>query len=333
MHPRFIELETAGVRVWRRPGPAFRPWEWLGGAVLAKVLNFKRFTTWERLARGRWDLALISSGNNLFPWKCCEGFWRRGIPYVLLAESAGEHTWPSDAKRMDYAQALLRAQKVFYVAEANQKMTARQLLFEHPRTCVVRHPFKATTPAPLPWPTDEGVPFRMAFVGRLEPGAKGCDLLLEVLAEPQWRDRPCSCTFFGSGECQEGMRGLAKMLGAHNVSFAGYVATPAEIWRDHHVLVLPSRYEGLPIVIVEAMMAGRPCIVTDVGGNAELLQDGETGFVCPAPTVSLLAATLERAWSERQRWQDMGARAAQTVRKFVPDDPTADFVQMLLAPD
>jgi glycosyltransferase involved in cell wall biosynthesis len=330
LHPRFIELETAGVKVWRRPGPTFRPWEWLGGNLFAKIFNFNRLTIWERLARPGWDLVIISSGNNLFPWKCCGAFWRRHIPYVLLAHNAVEHSWPSDAARVDYQKSLRQARSVFFVSESNKQLTNRQLLFEHPKGYVVRNPCKPISPSPLPWPEENGG-FRLAFVGRLEPGAKGCDLLLEVLAQPQWRDRPCACTFFGSGECQDGMRGLAQMIGVHHVRFAGYAATPADIWRDHHLLVLPSRYEGLPIVIVEAMMAGRPCLVTDVGGNAELLRDEETGFICPAPTVSLLASTLEQAWSQRQRWKDMGALGAQKVRQFVPEDPAEAFVNMLFS--
>jgi glycosyltransferase involved in cell wall biosynthesis len=332
LHPRFLELEAAGVHVWRRPGPKFRAWQWLGGNLVAKLFKFKRFTTWERVGGGRWDLVVISSGNSVFPWKCCEPFWRRGVPYVLLAESAAEYTWPTDAERVGYEQSLRRARQAFYVSDANRKLTTRQLLFDHPHARVVRHTFQSAGPAPMPWP-DENAGLRLAFVGRLEPGAKGCDLLLEVLAQPQWRDRPCACTFFGAGTTQEGMRELAKMLGAHHVNFAGYATSPAEIWRDHHALVLPSRYEGLPIVIVEAMMAGRPCIVTDVGGNAELLHDGETGFIAEAPSVPLLAATLERAWSQRRRWQAMGALAAQSVRQLVPADPVAAFVQLVLAPN
>ena len=56
------------------------------------------------------------------------------------------------------------------------------------------------------------------------------------------------------------------------------------IWAEHHALVLPSRFEGMPLVVVEAMLCGRPCIVTDVGGNAELIRDGINGFLAKAPT-------------------------------------------------
>ena len=77
------------------------------------------------------------------------------------------------------------------------------------------------------------------------------------------------------------------------IGFAGFVA-PEDIWAKEQILVLPSRQEGLPIALVEAMMAGRPAVVTDVGGNREVIDEGITGFIAEAPTVCAVSAALER---------------------------------------
>ena len=66
------------------------------------------------------------------------------------------------------------------------------------------------------------------------------------------------------------------------------------------MLVLPSRYEGLPLALVESMWCSRPAVVTEVAGNTEVCVDNETGLVVPVPTVPLLADTLERAWERRE---------------------------------
>ena len=71
------------------------------------------------------------------------------------------------------------------------------------------------------------------------------------------------------------------------------------IWKENHILVLPSRYEGLPLVLVEAMWCGRPAVVTDVGGNAELCRDRQTGFVAQSATLASVAEAMERAWEAR----------------------------------
>jgi glycosyltransferase involved in cell wall biosynthesis len=103
------------------------------------------------------------------------------------------------------------------------------------------------------------------------------------------------------------------------------------IWASHHALVLPSRYEGLPLSLVEAMLCGRPSIVTNVSGNTELLEDNVTGFVAAAPTASFVDEALERAWNRRADWPAIGAAAAHQVRERVPPDPAGVFADELLA--
>ena len=114
------------------------------------------------------------------------------------------------------------------------------------------------------------------------------------------------------------------------VAFRGHVSDIRGIWCGHHALVLPSRYEGLPLALVEAMLCGRPAIVTDVAGNAELLEDGVTGFVAAAATARHLGEALERAWARRADWREIGEAAAVAVRRQVPEDPPLDFARRLV---
>ena len=97
------------------------------------------------------------------------------------------------------------------------------------------------------------------------------------------------------------------------------------------MLVLPSRYEGLPLALVEAMWCGRPAVVTDIGGNAELCVDNETGFVAPAATLSSFAHGLQRAWDRRKEWPRLGQAARARVENQIPKDPVALFCERLKA--
>jgi glycosyltransferase involved in cell wall biosynthesis len=114
------------------------------------------------------------------------------------------------------------------------------------------------------------------------------------------------------------------------VRFCGHIDNIESVWATHHALVLPSRYEGLPLAVVEAMHCGRPTIVTNVAGNAEIIEDGVTGFVAEAATEQHLHAALQRAWDQRQNWQKIGAAAAKAIKESVPADPAGDFAQSLL---
>jgi glycosyltransferase involved in cell wall biosynthesis len=172
----------------------------------------------------------------------------------------------------------------------------------------------------------------MACVARLQTRAKGHDLLLQAFAAPQWRDRPLHLTFFGDGENRRGLEKLASLLGLDTqISFGGHVSRVQDIWRDHHLIAQPSRNEGMPLSLVEALMCGRPALVTDVAGHAELITDGVNGFIAEAASVQHIGQALERAWDGRTGWQEMGRSAYERIRLDIPCDPAADFVRRILA--
>jgi glycosyltransferase involved in cell wall biosynthesis len=195
---------------------------------------------------------------------------------------------------------------------------------------VVPNPFNVPHAGELPWPA-AGAEVRLACVARLEVLDKGQDVLLRVLALPKWRARPLHLSFFGSGGDEPALREMAVLLGLRErVTWAGQVPDMTAVWASHHALVLASRFEGLPLALVEAMLCGRPAVATDAGGTAELLVDNETGFLAAAPTVAAFDEALERAWARRAEWPVLGRAGAARARAQVPPDTGVLFSDMLL---
>ena len=159
---------------------------------------------------------------------------------------------------------------------------------------------------------------------------EGQDLLFQVLARPQWRGRAMEVNLYGTGPSEQNLHKLAEQLGLKQIHFCGHLSDVAKIWAQNHLLVLPSRYEGLPLALVEAMCCARAVVVTDAGGNAEMCFDGETGFVARAPTIDLVAEALERAWEPREKWQELGQAARRRFDSMVPSDPAAVFCEKLM---
>ena len=141
----------------------------------------------------------------------------------------------------------------------------------------------------------------------------------------------------GTGGCRSTVRDvnanferLVKIHGIEDrVDFLGHIPKITEAWLDHHVLVLLSRTEGLPIAVVEAMLCGRIVVATAVAGNAEVIEDGVTGFLAAAPTVHHFSEALERAWEVRSNWSAFGERGARRIRALVPEDPVLDVTAMI----
>jgi glycosyltransferase involved in cell wall biosynthesis len=290
------------------------------------TLGYRR--SYNRLKRFKPDLAVISQGHNSggLDWaRICR---EASIPYVVIVHCNSEHWWFEDREVSKAAAAFTAARKVFCVSRSNLNLLRMQLSDPLQNGEVVWNPYNVS-PENIPtWPVENGQ-WRLACVARLDPAAKGQELLLQVLARPEWRVRPVELNFFGEGPHELALRRLAGMLKLNQVHFRGHVSDIKAIWDENHLLVLPSRYEGLPLVLVEAMWCARPAVVTDVAGNTEVCVDNETGFVAPAPTVSLLADTLERAWDRRKDWQRMGQAARARAESQIPRDPISVFSEKL----
>jgi glycosyltransferase involved in cell wall biosynthesis len=285
--------------------------------------------SFEALKRFRPELVCISHGGTRCALAWMEWCLRQGIPYVSLSQANSEGAWPNDGIAERLLKAHSGAVTSCFVSRGNLSLFEAQVGSRLSNSRVVWNPIQVSSAGALPWPGEEHC-LRFACVGRLDPAAKGQDLILEALAQPQWRGRSIRVSFYGSGPMFASLRRYAATLGLSDVvTFEGHVETIESIWLQNHALLLPSRYEGLPLALVEAMHCGRSGVVTDVAGNAEVIVDGETGFLAAAATVGHLSEAMERAWRDRDRLYDMGMGAAKAIRQMMPADPAAEFANLL----
>jgi glycosyltransferase involved in cell wall biosynthesis len=100
----------------------------------------------------------------------------------------------------------------------------------------------------------------------------------------------------GEGPLQDGLRQRVDELGlGERVQFLGRRTDVPDLLRAADIFVLSSAWEGLPITILEAMASGVPCVATTVGGNAEAIEDGVSGFLVPPHDPETLAGAIDRA--------------------------------------
>ncbi|MDZ8055548.1 MAG: glycosyltransferase family 4 protein [Aulosira sp. ZfuVER01] len=289
-----------------------------------KIFKYELFSLW--LDKFAPDLVVISEGFNYEDQGWMQACLKRNIPYVVIVHAAGEFRWPSDALVATAAKGYLSAEKCFFVSQRNLELTARQLAVELHNAKIVRNPYNVSYDVAFSWPKDESV-LKFACVGRLDPDAKGQDILFDVLRSEKWKTRQIEVTLFGDGYQRNTLKLLKERWSLDKVKFGGFVDNVEAIWTDHHALILPSRYEGLPLAMVEAMLCGRLCIVTDVAGNTELVQDNINGFVARAPITECLDDAMERAWQRRESWREIGKEAYFNVRKVIPRDPIDKFIE------
>jgi phosphatidylinositol alpha-1,6-mannosyltransferase len=161
---------------------------------------------------------------------------------------------------------------------------------------------------------------RLVTVGSLAQLYKGTDTLIEAVAGLRRASLPVRLTVVGDGRYRAYLEGLAsRLLVSDLVTFAGSVP-PGPAVRAHldeaDVFVLPSRAEGLPKAVLEAMARGLPCVASTVGGNPELLDADD---LVPPGDAAALTAVLDRVLRDADRQRAMAARNLRRARDYTAD--------------
>lgn len=150
-------------------------------------------------------------------------------------------------------------------------------------------------------------------VGRLVY-EKGHEFLIEAMSAVAKEDSRAVAGICGAGPLQEPLQAQIEKFGVQeNVKLLGQWDSIPEILAAADVFVLPSRWEGLPMALLEGMMAGLPIIATRVEGVDEVVRPGEHGLLVPLESSAELAQAilqLLRSPADRQR---MGAAARERV--------------------
>jgi glycosyltransferase involved in cell wall biosynthesis len=136
--------------------------------------------------------------------------------------------------------------------------------------------------------------------------------LLRAFAELRRTRSDATLWIVGDGELRSALEETARGLGIDGaVRFWGDCRNPGAFLHAADVFVLSSRSEGLPISLLEAMAAGLPAVVTDVGGMAEVIRHSDTGSRVPPADAGALAAALESWAADAERRRETGRRARQ----------------------
>ena len=160
-----------------------------------------------------------------------------------------------------------------------------------------------------------GKPARLLHVGRFneQKNHKG---LLDALAQIVKVHPDCCLQLIGDGELEEETKRYTQHLGLQeNVIFLGNQTNVYPFLQKADVFLLPSRFEGMPMTIIEAMGTGLPIVASAVGGVPDMLEDGVSGLLVPCDPEATARAVLQLLKQEDLR-EKLGTNALESSRKF-----------------
>jgi glycosyltransferase involved in cell wall biosynthesis len=151
----------------------------------------------------------------------------------------------------------------------------------------------------------------LLYVGRLGQ-RKGVGDLLEAVAQLDGVD----LRLVGQGPFAQRYRERAEQMGIDDrVEFLGFVDREEliDLYRGATAFVLPSHYEGLPTVLLEAMVCARPVVATAVSGCLDVIEDGENGVLVPPKSPDDIAEAVSELLADPDRRHELGRAARETV--------------------
>jgi glycosyltransferase involved in cell wall biosynthesis len=153
-------------------------------------------------------------------------------------------------------------------------------------------------------------------VGRLSP-EKGFDLLLQAVANLVKDGHDLQVLLLGEGGLRASLENLGQRLGlAERLLMPGYITGASAYLEDACLLAIPSLTEGLPITLLEAMVAAVPIVASAVGGIPEALDHGQAGYLVPAGDSLLLQKAMSQVLADPLAVRKRCKRAQERVRLF-----------------
>jgi glycosyltransferase involved in cell wall biosynthesis len=161
---------------------------------------------------------------------------------------------------------------------------------------------------------------RVVAAGTLNP-RKAYEVLLAALAQVAASGAPFQLQLAGDGPERPALEALATRLGIReSVEFLGYIPDVPALFAGGHLLVHPSRMEGLSNTVLEALAEGLPVVATAVGAVPEFVADGQTGFLVPPGEPGVLAARIRSLLGDPTLRERLGKNGLTRVRQVCGED-------------
>jgi glycosyltransferase involved in cell wall biosynthesis len=248
-----------------------------------------------------------------------------GTSYSLTFHGPHEYAWPD---RLNLDEKMSGARFVAAVCHAGEA-TLRQRYPRHAEKvrlvrCGLDAAWARRTPTPVP------ARRRLACVARLDT-QKNPLLLIDAAALAVSWGCPIELVIAGDGPLRAEVERRVRQCGLGEVvRLLGWCteAQVAALLESSRALVLSSRGEGLPVAVMEAFACGRPAIAPDVGGTAELVQSGRTGWLVPPDDTTALARAMQACLlAEPAQLQVLGDAARAQVRRHAVQASAADLAR------
>ncbi|HEX3018647.1 MAG TPA: glycosyltransferase family 4 protein [Chitinispirillaceae bacterium] len=259
------------------------------------------------------------------------------VPVVITTEMTLKDTAPTAAGR--FRDRLVQPFVAYMIKKSDKFMVTSEYIKnqwfkgKNSSHCeLIYPPFnleKYDTAVRTPRMQIESIGKRVGFVGRLSE-EKSVETLIRAMAVAREKIPDIGCTIVGTGPLEMQLKKCCDELGVSDIiEFTGYKENSFEALREMDVFVLPSRTEGCPIVILEAMAMGLPVVATDVGGNPELVSHNYNGILVNYGDIQQMADAICGLIINKKKAREIGQNGRRRAfSQFHPSSFSSKMMDM-----
>ncbi|MFC4357714.1 glycosyltransferase [Halobium salinum] len=318
------ELRTSRIPVFRLPAFRSSPAPLSDTRTLLRLLEILREHSFDLVHCHSTKAGLVGRLASLFS----------GVPTVFTVHGWGFYNTSYGSLRpllVHGERALARGTTALVcVSENDRREGCERGILQNARTEVIHNGVPPYTPAPNSSPLwneldiDDDVPV-IGAVLRLAP-QKDPLAILRVAKRLRGRGHPVSTVLIGDGPLAEDCKRFVRNNGMEDVHLLGFRQDALPLLADLDAFLLPSRFEGFPLTVLETMHLGVPIVAYDVGGVSEALSDRETGRVVLPGDEAAFTDAVEELVVNKTRRREMGDAARRRARnRFTAERMVADY--------
>ena len=324
-HPKTKELIGLGMKEYQRPSFHSAPQNIVSRSFAKTIFFFQKRlnSAIKEIFKGEPDIVLyngtcysVTSEKKLLHYLS-----NSNCKFYILGHFTDEtNSHLSSLGKKKVSKAYDRCSKIFFVSERTKHVAENQLGRLINNAVIVRNPVNLAEVSLIELPPVETV--QMAMVGNLITVHKGQDIVLHILAKEKKESQHWHLNIYGKGPDANSLKQLTADLSLNDkVTFHGKVNDIRAIWKENHLLLMPSRMEGMPLALVEAMLCGRIAVVTNVGGITEWIDHNINGFIAAEANAESFNKAMQQAFDRIDDWKTIGKAAHEKAMKLY--DPHA----------
>jgi glycosyltransferase involved in cell wall biosynthesis len=327
---RFLELERAGCTVYRLSNKGHTKRN-LKERIQFKITK-RRLKKYVRSLPFR-DYNMVVVNLGLFEME--SPYWEdlnNYLPaYSLLYHNYVEGQVFSKRKIGILRNWISRSKVNLFDSRRIQNYLEEQLEIKVPKPGTLFNPVTFTPPEKVSeYPALRNGNYVFVMLAALDVFRKAQDNLLSALASAKWKERNWILELYGTGKDKEMLGDMIKENGLEEKVFLkGHTKDVRSVLDRSHILFQVTKIDAMPLAVVEALSMSRPVVVSDVGDMASWVLENVNGWIAENASVEQIDDVLEKAWLQREKWNEKGKASYKIFRQKYPDPPELHLLQQL----